>query len=414
MGPYELNFFEFHLILYESSLEAVDKLHKSGCYYFAKENFGLTPKQLIKVNPTQLSALIGELYHQPIKTKNQEIKTRILKFALPLKKIYEQANSTAKLAFKNRGYPGNSIASKSQTYREGYENGYTIALLNSELSLFEKGFRLGILATNLGKKGLNELRIFNKRSENSVSQLILQDPDFLKCFTVGLKYDPSKTGMTTAGEICAPSDHNETANHSPGALASGECFDPFLMSNQKSPQALISEPFPSNAIANDSGQTLNNFHLNYFTSEMLPNLVDLSSINSELAMPPFPPLAEVASNYDPEDKFATAHFVHQSQQTGSPLALSLPLYCANSVSGAKAPAYKVTNRQVPLATSGLKLFANNNGIPNQSRAGSSQNESRKRYQFFSQASLPFHPLPSSSLDHDINASRCIKKSKITS
>lgn len=159
---------------------------------------------------------------------------------------------------------------------------------------------------------------------------------------------------------------------------------------------------------------------NYPTpSEIINYLSDLASINAELALPSPPSLADVPSNYATEDNFATAHFAHQAQQTASPLAFSLPLHWVNSVSDAIAAfsphsSYTITDKQVPLATTSLRLFASNNANLNPSQAQGAGTEDRKRYQFFSQSplsTLSSPPLPRSSLSGE--AVRSTKKSKIT-
>lgn len=258
MNPYELTFFEFHSRLYKFSLAEINKSLNIDCCDFTRENFAVTPKQLLKINPTQAGALIGELYHQQIKKKNIAVKELMLSDVLPLTKLYHRGFYSGTDCFQGGHSTKKLITSKPLAYREGYEDGYTGALLNSTLSSFQKGGLLGNLATILGKKNLTELRICDNRDENRESNLLLHEPNFLKGFNEGIMGNFSKAKKSKGLEIPACPINSATANQSPITLTSTLDFDPSLMINQKSPKASIPDSFPSHGNVNDLGATLNN------------------------------------------------------------------------------------------------------------------------------------------------------------
>ncbi|WP_028388379.1 hypothetical protein [Legionella fairfieldensis] len=200
---------------------------------------------------------------------------------------------------KNDRFPPVTVAEHTLGYINGYEEGYTTALLNSPQDLSMVGLKLGVLAQRLGKKDLNEL-IFIKNSSESQ---ILHHPDFLDAFKEGLKvtfikYTPKQKSFI------------------------------ILFSNE----------------INDNGDSPNYPYPPLKTTDNL----SLPPIKPESTKPSFlPPIKELLFNYSPET-FEATRSTYQFQEIKNPLTSKTPLTIF----------LNEANKSVLLETRGLKRQTN--------------------------------------------------------
>lgn len=393
MNLTKLTFFDLHVIIYEaSSVYEATKILGQSCHHVTKTKFGLTPTELRNINPFEAEKLLGELYRQPIKS-NPHFKEDLLTLLPESMDQYKLGAKTGREAAQQRNSPSKNILKHPQDYLNGYEDGYTSALLDSAQNSFDKGKKLGILAARFGKKNLNELRIFANRNEKNENNSLFQDPNFLAGFDKALieEYSVSEKSAEEVISTSSPKSVNHNTETHLSNTAIGQ---------------------------NDSAPTITNFNPSY--APPLKTTVQISDLPP--VQPDFTPLSQTSLssafyNYCKEYNFAMS--LPREQETERPLVLSLPTYCANSVGPypvtiSSTACYSI-DKQVPLATSSLKLHANYKLMPNHaSQPEASKIAVETRYQFFSKSTLSSPPLPRSSLDHSgISEQRRTKKIKTT-
>ncbi|WP_028387750.1 hypothetical protein [Legionella fairfieldensis] len=215
----ELTFFELHVMIYNSSVkeasEALSIDHKV-CKKFIKSRFNLTATELKKIHPKKAAALLGEWCHQPIKSNYRQIRQKIIDNlpSLLLTEEYLTGKEISTQSVKRDHYPGIIIAEHSLDYISGYEEGYTINLLNSSKSYQEKGQKLGVLAKRLKKQSLEEMDFIQYSRDSQIRD----NPEFLSGFEQGLKNKKKKINHSLYSE-----PYKQGKKHGQGCFKKRSC-----------------------------------------------------------------------------------------------------------------------------------------------------------------------------------------------
>ncbi|WP_169733783.1 hypothetical protein, partial [Legionella fairfieldensis] len=213
---------------------------------FIKNRFNLTATELKNIHPKKAAALLGEWCHQPIKNTHQQIKQH---FKDPLLTLLQTPKyRSGRLRGKDYDYPATNIDEQTPDYISGYEEGYTIKLLNSNETFWQKGFKLGLLAACLNKQSLEEMEFIEYSSCNSQ---IRDNPGFISAFKQGLEDKKIKTSLSLNSDSSTMNNHSKNSSSTtfPGQ-------NHFL---QESPATLVQRPFPTNPALPNHNSTMGNF-----------------------------------------------------------------------------------------------------------------------------------------------------------
>ncbi|WP_028387782.1 hypothetical protein [Legionella fairfieldensis] len=265
----ELTFFKLQARLLCCSRENASIFSTLDSYslLFISSNLNLSFKQLKTLNPKKTAALLGELYDQPIKDNYQQIKQQLKGLLPTLLKTseYRKGGLSSKVSFRANYFPAIDIANQTPDYLNGYEEKYTIKLLNSTKCFHEKGIRLGALARCLNKKSLEEME-FVKYSGNSQ---IRGNPEFLSGFKIGMENPNSvlKKYIT----FFLRDNHTDQCLLSTATLPAAENNAPVVIFSQESPATRVQCPSTAHSSL-ENGNTVDNCSsLETRTSYTTPN-----------------------------------------------------------------------------------------------------------------------------------------------